>query len=58
MELDGRLLSARFSGIMAIGPPKSVIGWLLPRKQHQLTDDFRRHFRLKLAQYFGRAEEE
>jgi hypothetical protein len=58
VELDGHLLSARFSGIMALGPPKNVIGWLLQRKQHQLTDEFRRGFRLKLGHYFGRAEED
>lgn len=58
VEIDGELWSARFSGMMAIGSPKNVIPWLLKRKQHQLTDEFRRHFRLKLGLYFGRAEED
>lgn len=58
VDIEGELWSTRFSGMMAIGSPKNVIPWLLTRKRYQLTDDFRRHFRLKLGQYFGRAEED
>lgn len=58
VEIDGRLWSVRFSGIMAIGSPKAVVPWLRDRKEYQLTNEFRRHLRLKLGQYFGRAEED